>query len=115
MKDDSLLSEPPPFLPDIFGEPAIHHFACVSPSMDAPIFYYSQDTLDVSPSFENEEDKLFIENPLEFSSAFSGNTEGAFVRFSSMPLFDSSDHEDVDEIIDFVDHSYRDLFALVFY
>jgi len=41
MKDDSLPSEPSPFFPNIFGEPAIHGFACVSSSMDAPIFYHS--------------------------------------------------------------------------
>lgn len=33
---------------------------------------------------------------------FLGNTEGEFVRFSSTPLFVSFDHEDADEIIDFV-------------
>ena len=36
-KDDSLPSNPPPFFPCIFGEPAILNFAHVSPSMDAPI------------------------------------------------------------------------------
>ena len=40
-KHDSLLSEPPPFFPEIFGEPAIHDFACVSLSMDAPIVDHS--------------------------------------------------------------------------
>ena len=37
VKDDSLLSEPPPFFLDLFGEPTIHDFACVSSSLDAPI------------------------------------------------------------------------------
>lgn len=36
-KDDSLMFEPPPFFPDIFSEPAIHDFTCVSLSMHAPI------------------------------------------------------------------------------
>ena len=36
-KDDSFLSEPPPFFHNLFGEPAIHDFACVSSSTDAPI------------------------------------------------------------------------------
>jgi len=36
-KDGFLLSEPPLFFPDIYGEPAIHDFTCVSPSTDAPI------------------------------------------------------------------------------
>ena len=42
------------------------------------------------------------------------NIEGEFVYFSSTPLFDSSNHEDTDEIIDFSDHSCHDLFAPVF-
>ena len=33
-KDDSLQSEPPLFFPNLFGEPIIHDFACVSSSMD---------------------------------------------------------------------------------
>lgn len=37
MRDDSLPSEPPPLFPNIFGEPTIHSFACVSSSMDASI------------------------------------------------------------------------------
>jgi len=88
-KDDSLPSEPPPFFPDIFGEPIIHDFACVSSSTDAPIVDHSQDTPDVSPSSDNGEDKLFIENPLDLSFAFFGNIEDEFIRFSSTPLFDS--------------------------
>ena len=41
-------------------------------------------------------------------------TQSEFVCFSSTPLFDSSDHEDADEIIEFSDRSCRDLFTLVF-
>ena len=88
-KDDSLLSESPPFIRNLFGEPAIHDFTCVSLSTDAPIVVHSQDTPDVSPLSNNREDKLFIENPLDLSSAFSGNTQDEFVCFSSTPLFDS--------------------------
>ena len=40
-KDDSLPSEPPLFFLDIFGKPSISNFACVSPSMDAPIVDHS--------------------------------------------------------------------------
>jgi len=87
MKDDSLSSEPPPFFPDIFGEPIIHDFACVSSSTNAPIVDHSQDIPNVHPSFNNGEDKLFIENTLDLSFAFSGNTEDEFVCFSSNPLF----------------------------
>ena len=43
-KDDSLLSEPPPFFPDIFGEPTIHGFTCASLSTDTPIVDHSLDT-----------------------------------------------------------------------
>ena len=112
--DESLLSEPPPFFSDIFCDSSIPDFACVSPSTNAPIVDHLQNTPDVSPSYDNGEDKLFIENPLDFSSAFSRNTEGEFFRFSSTPLFDSSDLEDTDEIIDFSDHSCHDLFTPIF-
>ena len=82
--------------------------------MNAPIVDHSKNTLDVIPSSDNGDDKLFTKNPLEFSSTFSWNIEGEFVCFSSTPPFDSSDHEDVDEIIDFADHSCRDLWTPVF-
>lgn len=114
MKDDSLSSEPPPFFPNIFSELVIHDFACVSKSTYAPIVDHSKDTPDVGPSFDNIEDKLFIENPLHLSSIFARNTEDKFFRFSSTPLFDSSNHEDVDEIIDFSDHGSRGLFTPIF-
>lgn len=113
-KDDSLLSEPPPFFPDIFGEPAIHDFACVSSSMNAPIIDHPHDTSDVLPPSDNREDKLFIKNPLDLSSAFNKNIEDEFFCFSFTPLFDLSDHEDADEIIEFSNHGYRDPFTSVF-
>jgi len=69
---------------------------------------------DVSPSSDNREDKSFLDNPLDLSSAFSENTEDGFVRFLSTPLFDSSDHEDANEIIDFSDCGYRDPFTPIF-
>jgi len=113
-KDDSLMSEPHPFFPDIFGDSAIHDFTCVSSSTNGPIVDHSQNTPDVTPSFDNTEGKLFIENPLDFSSTFFRNTEGEFFHFSYTPLFYSSDHEDANEFIDFVNHRCHDLFALVF-
>ena len=70
MRDDTLLSESPLFFPNLFGEPAIHDFACVSSSTDAPIIDHLQDKADVNPSFDNVEDKLFIENPLDVSLPF---------------------------------------------
>jgi len=84
-KDDSLPSEPPPFLPSFFGEPTIHNFVCVSSSTDAPIVDHSHESLDASPSFNNGEDKLFIEDPLDPSFVFFGNTEDEFVHFH-LPL-----------------------------
>jgi len=85
-KDDSLPSEPPLLFPNIFGELAIHDFTCVSPSTDAPIVDHSQGRLDVGPSFDNGEDKSFIENSLDLSSAFFGNTEDEFFTFH-LPLY----------------------------
>ena len=41
VKDDSLPYEPPLLFPDIFGDPIIHDFTCVSPSTDAPIIDHS--------------------------------------------------------------------------
>lgn len=114
VKDDTLMSEPHPFFTHIFGEPSIHDFACVSSSMDAPIVDHSQDTLNVSRPSDNREDKVFIENPLDLSSAFSKNTEDEFVHFSSTPLFDLSDHVDVDEIIYFSNRGCHDPFTIVF-
>jgi len=80
--------------------------------MDAPIVDHSQDSPDVG--FDNEENKLFIENPLDLSSVFSGNIEDEFVHFSSTSLFDSSDHEDADEFIDFFYHGSCDPFVSIF-
>ena len=108
-KDDSLISDSPPFFCNLFGERSIHDFACVS--MDTPIFYHSQDSPDVSPSFNNEDDKLLIENPLDPSFFFSRNIEDEFVRFSSTPLCDSSNHEDADQHPDFSDIGCCDLFT----
>lgn len=87
----------------------------VSSSTDAPIVNHSQDSPDVSPSFDNEEDKLFIEYPLDPSSLFSGNIEDEFIHFSSTPLLDSSNHENAEEFIDFSNHGGRDSFVSNFY
>jgi len=51
---------------------------------------------------------------LIFHLLFPRNTEGEFFCFSSNPLFDSSNHEDVDKIIDSFNHRCHDLFTLVF-
>ena len=114
MKDNSLPSMPPPFFPNIFDELSIHDYPRVSSSTDAPIFDHSQYSPDVGPSFDNEEDKLFIENPLDISSVFSENTEDEFVHFSSTPPFGSSDHEDATEMVDSFDWGSRDPFVSIF-
>ena len=71
--------------PDLFGEPSIHDFSCVSSSTDAPILDHLQGTPDVGPSFDNGEDKLFIENTLDLSSVFSKSTKDIFFAFH-LPL-----------------------------
>ena len=113
-KDDILLSVPPSLFLDIFSDSIISNFPCVNPSMDASTTDHSQNTPDVSPSFKSGEEKSFIENPLDFSSTFSRSAEGEHSCFSSIPLFDLSDHEDAYEIIDFSDRSCRDSFTPVF-
>lgn len=113
-KEEFLPFEPPLFFPSIFGEPAIHDFTCVSSSTYAPIVDHSQDSSNVGPSFNDGEDKLFIENLLDLSSVFSKNTEDEFVRFSTTRLFYSFDHEDANEIIDFSDRGDRDPFVSIF-
>lgn len=75
---------------------------------------HSQNTPDVSPSLDNGEEKFFTANPFDFSSNFFGNTEGEYYCFSYTPLFDSSDHEDADELNDFSNRSFCGLFTLVF-
>jgi len=105
---------PKTILRGILFPTTIHEFTCVSSSTNAPIVDHLQDTLDVSPTTDNEEDKLFIEDPLDLSFAFSGNIDDEFFNFSSTPPFNLSDHEDANEIIYFSDCSFRDLFSPIF-
>ena len=79
--------------------------------MDAPIVDLSQDTSYVSPSSNNGEDQPFFENTLDLSSALSRNAEGEHPSFSSTPLCDSSNHEDVDQHPEFSDLGCHDLFT----
>lgn len=69
VKDDLLLSVPPPLFPDIIGDFVIPDFPCVNPSTDASTFDHLQNAPNVSTSFDSGEDKFFIEHPLDFSSA----------------------------------------------
>ena len=114
MKDDLLRSMPPPLFPDISGDSVISDFPYVNPSMDASTFDHSQNTPNVNPSFDSGEKKSFIENPLDFPSIFFGNAKGEHSCFSSTPLFDLSNDEDVDELIDFSYQSFHDLFTPIF-
>lgn len=81
MKDDLLLSAPPPLFPDIFGDSPISNFLCVNTSTDVSTVDHSHNTLDGSPSFNNGKDKSFIENPLDSSFSFSRNVEGEHLKF----------------------------------
>jgi len=69
---------------------------------------------DVSTSFNNAEDKFFIENPLDFTSSFFKTVEGEKYCFSSTHLFHSFDHEDANKIIGLSDHRCCDLFTPIF-
>lgn len=62
-------------------------------------------------SLHCREDTSFSENQFNFSSAISINAEGEHPCFSSTPLHDSSDHEDVDEHVKFSNHGCHDLFT----
>lgn len=108
-KDDFLFFKTPPFFSNVFGDFVITHSACVSLSMDTPIVDHSQNTQDSSPSSDNQEEQSFIENPLDFSSSFSRNTEGEHSFFSSTPLLYSSNHEDAGKHPKFFDLGYFDL------
>jgi len=108
-KDDSLPSTPPPLFPDIFNYSSIADFSHVSPCTDAPIVDHSQNTLDVGPSFDSGEEKSFIQHPHDSSFAFSRNAEGEHYCFSSTPLCDSSNHEDVEKHPEFSDLGCHDL------
>ena len=85
-KDDSLLSEPPPFFPDIFGEPTIHGFTCASPSMDTPIVDHSLDTQMSLHHLTIERINYSLKIHLTFHMLFS---EAQRVNFSAshLPLY----------------------------
>lgn len=86
---DILLFVPPPPFPHIFCDYAIFGFLCVNSSSNTFSPNHSQNTPNVSPSFDNKEDKSSIENPLEIPSTLFGNTEGVHFCFSSIALYDS--------------------------
>jgi len=85
VKDDFLLSVSPLLFLDIVGEFVISDFPCVNPSTDESTSNHSQNSLDVSTSFDSGEDKLFIEHPLDFSSVFV-ETQRVNILDSHLPL-----------------------------
>lgn len=54
---------------------------------------------------------IFSENPFNLSSVISGNAEGEHSCLSSTPLHDLSNHEDVDQHLEFSDRGCHDLFT----
>jgi len=52
-----------------------------------------------------------LENPLDLSSALSRNAEGEHPSFSSTPLYDSLNHEDSNQHLEFSNLGCRDLFT----
>jgi len=94
--------------PDISRDSTISDFPRENSSTDAPTFDHSQNTRNASISFNSGKDKSLIENPLNISSTFSRNIEGEHSCFSYTPLYDSSNHEDVNEHPKFSHHYCRD-------
>ena len=71
VKDDSLLSTPPLFLPDIFGDSSIPDFTCVYLFANALIIDHSQDSLDVSLSSVKKRTIYSLKIHLIFNLLFS--------------------------------------------
>ena len=111
MKDDLLLATPHPLFPNIFGDYVIVDFPYENIVLGASTSDHSQNTPDVSPSLHSREDASVFANPFSISSVFFENVDGEHFCFSSTPLYDSSDHEDTDEHIEFSDHGCCDLFS----
>jgi len=111
MKDDLLLSMPLLFFPDIFGDFSLVNSLCENSFLDASTSDHSKNTPDVNLSYHSGEDKSLFENPLNSSSVISRNPDCEHSCISSTPLCDSLGHEDADEVIEFYDHGYHDLFT----
>ena len=109
VKDDSHLSVPHLLYPDISCDFATFYFQGENSSPDVSTSDHSQDALDVSTSLHYEEDTSSSENPSHMSFVISENTEGEHPCFSSTPLHDLSNHEDVDEYPEFSDCGFHDL------
>jgi len=111
VKDDLLLSTPHLLFPDIFGDFSIVDFPCENTFPGASTSDHSHNIPDVNLPLHIGDDTFSFANPLNISSIFCENAEGEHSCFSSTPLYDSSDHEDVDEHIEFLDHGCHDFFS----
>jgi len=111
VKDDSLPAAPHPLHPDIPCDSPTADFPCESSFPNASTFDHSQDTLDVSISLQCREDTSSSEHPSNLSYIFLENVEGEHIFFSFTPLSNSSNHEDVEEHLEFSDLGCHDLFT----
>jgi len=113
-KDELILDALHPLYLNIFFDSAIFYFPCEYSSPNVSTSYHSPNTSDVSISLHCREDTYFYANPLNLSFFVPKNEEGGHSCFSSTPLYDSSDHEDVDEHLEFFYHGCHDLFISSF-
>lgn len=111
VKDKSLLATPHPLHPDIPCDSSTIDFPCENSFLGASTSNHSQDTLDVSLSLQCREDTSSSEHSSILSSIFLENTEGEHLCFSSTPLPDSTNHDNVNEHLEFFDLGCHDLFT----
>lgn len=109
VKDDSLPSVPHPLYLDIYFDYATFDFLGENSSLDVSTFDHSHETMDVSLSLHCRYDTYSSENPSDLSSVISESIEGEHPCFSSTPLHDLSNHEDVDKHPEFFDNGCHDL------
>lgn len=111
VKDDLLRSLPRPLFPDIFHDYSTYVPSFENSSLDVSTSNHSQNTWDVSLSFDCREYKSFFPNSPNLSSFISGNIEGENSCFSLPPLYDSSNHEDAIVHLKFSDHGCLNIFT----
>ena len=111
VKDELLLSTTHLLFPDIFCDSTISDFPCENSPRGISTSDHLQNTPDVSLSLHFGEDTSLFGNPFNISFIIFGKEEGEHSCFSSTPLYDSSDNEDVDEHIEFSDRGSLDPFT----
>lgn len=89
----------------------VNQKTCENTLQDASNFDHLQSTSNVVMSLHRGEDTSLFTNPLNISSIISINVDDKYYCFSSTPLYNSSNHEDVDEHIKFFYHGFHDLFS----